>query len=135
MPSDAILLLRRNRLPVSGNQTGSLNCCLLSYIDIVVCAENLNEEKQRLGMGVVVLLKLGCDGFDFLGIGCKKLEVSTEPPSLPCVQGIQRAVTIDVVRRVEITREQRQGRGDTATHGWRSWTGRAHLYRKGNSRI
>ncbi|KUI69369.1 hypothetical protein VM1G_11649 [Cytospora mali] len=71
MLTDAGLLLSGYLLPVFWNESGSLDGGLLAKVDIVICADDLDKEEQRLGLRVEVLLELRRDGLDPLGISCK----------------------------------------------------------------
>lgn len=44
----------------------------LSDGSIAVCQGDLDEEEKRLGLGVVVLLKISCDSLDLFRVGCRK---------------------------------------------------------------
>jgi hypothetical protein len=41
----------------------------MPHIDILVGRDNLDEEKERLGVGVIVLLELSGDRLEVLGVG------------------------------------------------------------------
>ncbi|ROV92110.1 hypothetical protein VSDG_07545 [Cytospora chrysosperma] len=81
--TDASLLVCGYFLPVFGHKSGSLNSGLLTEVDIVICADDLDKEEQRLRLGVEVLLELCRDGLDPLGISCswEKQQKSAKSPT------------------------------------------------------
>lgn len=54
--------------PVLGDESGSLDGGQLPDAEVIVCRENFDEEEKALGVNIVVLLELGRDGLDSLGI-------------------------------------------------------------------
>ncbi|GKT59946.1 hypothetical protein ColTof4_00089 [Colletotrichum tofieldiae] len=55
--------------PVPGSQAQGLDGGQLTDRGVIVGDGDLDQEEKRLGLGVVVLLQLGRDGLDLLGIG------------------------------------------------------------------
>ena len=56
--------------PVLGDEAGSLDGGQLPDAEVIVGRENFDEEEKAFGVNIVVLLELGRDGLDSLGIGC-----------------------------------------------------------------
>lgn len=69
MLAHTALLVGGYLLPVFDGEAGSLDGSLLAEVGILICADNLDEEQQRLGLGVEVLLQLSSDGLDPLCVG------------------------------------------------------------------
>lgn len=70
MLANSALLLNGDLGPVLDCKAGSLDGSLLTEVDILVGTDDLDQEQQRLGLGVVVLLELRGDGLDPLCVGC-----------------------------------------------------------------
>lgn len=81
MLANGRLLVGGDLLPVLGDEAGSLDGGLLTKVDILVGADDLDEEEEGLGLGVEVLLELGSDGLDSLRVGwVGKSQVSDKNP-------------------------------------------------------
>lgn len=70
MLANSRFLIGGDLFPELGNEAGGLDGGLLSDVDIVVGADDLDQEEEGLGLGVEVLLELSSDGLDPLRVGC-----------------------------------------------------------------
>lgn len=76
MGADERLLVLGSGRPELGDEPQSLDGGQLSHSILCVCKSDLDQKKKRLGLGVVVLLEVGCDGLDLFRVGCAGQDVS-----------------------------------------------------------
>jgi len=74
------LLVLSSLFPVLGSESKGLNGGKLSDCTVIVGKGNLDEQDERVRLGVVVLLKIGSDSLDLFRVGyiiCQAIRVST----------------------------------------------------------
>jgi hypothetical protein len=72
MCADKRLLVLGSPLPELGHKAQSLDGSQLSDGIVSMCKSDLDQQQKRLGLRVVVLLEVGCDGLDLFRIGCRR---------------------------------------------------------------
>ncbi|KAK1246113.1 hypothetical protein MKX07_005182 [Trichoderma sp. CBMAI-0711] len=65
------LLVLGGGAPELGDEAQGLDGGQLANGTVSMCKGDLDERQKRLGLGVVVLLEIGCDGLDLFRVGCR----------------------------------------------------------------